>query len=133
MPIDYRVDHSRRLVIARGSGTVTDSDVFGYQRKAWSRADVAGYDELVDMSGVEAIAGPIPGSRLRQLAAESAATDPPGGAARFALVAPEPFAFGLGRLYQAYRDLQPRGTKEVAVFRTLREALAYLGIESLAE
>ena len=56
MPIEYRIDHDRKLVVAKGRGTVTDPDVFGYQREVWSRDDVAGYDELIDMSEVEHIA-----------------------------------------------------------------------------
>jgi hypothetical protein len=45
---------------------------------------------------------------------------------RFAIVAPADVAFGLGRMYQAYRTLDRRSTKEVGVFRTMREALAFL-------
>ena len=53
MPIEYRIVRERRLVVAKAHGTLTDQDVFGYQRDLWSRADVAGYDELVDMTQVE--------------------------------------------------------------------------------
>lgn len=130
MPIDYQIDHARRLVIARGRGTVTTEDVFGYQREVWSRPDVSGYDELVDFTQVKEIPGPVPGHRVRQLAAESAATDPPRGS-RFAIVAPGPLAFGLGRMYQTYRELEPRSTKQVGVFHTLHEALIFLGVEGL--
>jgi hypothetical protein len=48
-----------------------------------------------------------------------------------AIVAPEDFAFGLGRMYEAYRGFEPAGKKEVGVFRTLREALEFLGLENL--
>jgi hypothetical protein len=27
MPIEYRIDHDRKLVLAKGRGTVTDQDV----------------------------------------------------------------------------------------------------------
>jgi hypothetical protein len=120
------------LVVARGSGTVTDADVFDYQHEVWSRPDVVGYDELVDMSAVETIAVPTD-SRVQQLAAESAAMDPPGCAAKFAIVAPKPLAFGLGRMYQTYRELDRRSTKQVRVFHTLAEALSFLGIRTLEQ
>jgi hypothetical protein len=32
MPIESEIDHERRLVTARGRGTLTHEDVFGYQR-----------------------------------------------------------------------------------------------------
>ena len=58
MPIDYRVDHEHRLVLAEGRGDVTAEDIFAYQREAWGRADVHGYDEIVDMSAVGRIVEP---------------------------------------------------------------------------
>ena len=132
MPIDYSIDHARRLVVARGKGVVSDADVFAYQREVWSRPEVAGYDELVDMTDVEEIVAPLPaGPSMRQLASEAAAQDHPGSAPRFAIVAPSPLAYGLGREYQVYRGLDSRSKKQVGVFRTLSEALSFLGIQTL--
>ena len=31
MPIDYQIDHTRRLVVAKGRGVFGDEDVFSYQ------------------------------------------------------------------------------------------------------
>ena len=127
MPIEYRIDAARRLVLARAHGTLTDQDVFGYQREVWSRPDVAGFDELVDMSGVEHIALPRP-ERVPELSRFSTRMDasPPGS--KFAIHAPTDVAFGLGRMYQTYREMDSGGAKKVGVFRTLDEALAFLGV-----
>lgn len=102
--------------------------MFDYQREVWSRPEVAGYNELVDMSEVEYIALPSP-ERVRDLAALSAGMDATSGSSRFAIVAPESLAYGLGRMYEAYRSLNPRSTKRVSVFRSMAEALVFLGIE----
>jgi len=132
MPLKYHIDHARRLVVARGSGVLTGADIFDYQREVWSRPDVVGYDELVDMTGVTEIATAIPaGDNFRALAALSAAMDPAETPSKFAIVAGEELAFGLGRMYQTYRELDPKSTKEVRVFRTLTEAMAYLNVEAL--
>jgi hypothetical protein len=132
MPIDYYIDHGRRLVVARGRGVFTDADAFGYQREVWSRPEVAGYDELVDMTAVEEIATPVPaGPRIQQLAGVAAAQDPPTSAGKFAIVAPGPLAFGLAREYKTYRELDARTKKQVEVFRSIAEALSFLGIETL--
>lgn len=48
MPIEYTIDHERRLVLAKATGVFTDEDVFGYQKEVWSRPDVDGYSELVE-------------------------------------------------------------------------------------
>src|SRR5262245_27846990 len=128
MPIDYRVDHERRLVLAEAHGAVTADDIFSYQREVWSRPDVGGYNELVDMSDVEKIVEPS-SDGMRRLAKLSAQTDPARGGTKFAIVAPQDFAFGLGRMYEAYRALDPRSTKELAVFRTREDAFQWLATE----
>jgi hypothetical protein len=93
---------------------------------------VSAYNELVDVSGVEKFTVPIPsGPELERLAHCSAKDDHPTKRSKFAIVAPDELAYGLGRMYQSYRDLEPRSTKEVGVFRTLEEALNFLGVDSL--
>jgi hypothetical protein len=128
MPIVYRVDHSTHLVVAAAHGVLTDEDVFGYQQGVWSRSEVAGYDELIDVTRVTEIALPTV-DRVRDLATLSAKMDDTGAKSRLAVVAEADVAFGLGRMFQSYRQLDQRSTKEVAIFRTLKEALAFLRIE----
>jgi hypothetical protein len=124
MPIDYQIDHARRLVSAKSWGVMADADVFAYQKAVWTRPDVAGYHELMDMSAVENIATPSI-DRLRELARISAAMDVC-SPSKFAIFAPSDLTFGFGRMYQAYRSLNERSVKRVGVFRSLAEALAFL-------
>jgi len=49
------------------------------------------------------------------------------------LVASENLAFGLGRMFQAHRELDRRSTREVGIFRTMEEALAFLGLDHALE
>ncbi len=126
MPLEHSIDHSRRLVIAKGRGVLTGQDIFGYQRAIWSDSAVRGYDELVDMSAVEEIALESI-DRVQQLARVSAGMDSRSVRAKFAIVAPNDIAFGLGRMYQTYRGLEEGSTKEVGVFRSWEKALAFLG------
>ena len=130
MPIEYRIDHERRLVIATGHGVLTLEDILGYQEDVWSRPELSGYNELIDMSRVEQIASPSIGG-VRDLAKFSARMDTPSLSSRFAIVAPTDLAFGLGRMYEAYRSLDGRSTKQVGVFRSLAEALAFLGVSGV--
>ena len=74
MPIDYGIDRERRLVVAAPFGVMTDEDTFGYQRDVWSLPEVAGFDELIDMSAVESIALPS-AKRVEDLARLSAQMD----------------------------------------------------------
>jgi len=130
MPIRVRVYPEKRLVLASGHGFVTDGDVFGYQREIWSRRDIQGFDEIVDMTMADDVVLPTP-ERMQALAELAASTDPPTTSARFAIVAPDRIMFALGRMYGAYRAYLPLSSKHVEVFRTLREALAFLDIEEL--
>lgn len=128
MPTEHEVDHKRRLVIAKGRGTLTDREVFEYQRGVWSRPEVAGYDELMDMSDVGEIDLPSL-ERVRELAKLSASMDDAAPRSRLAIVAPKDFAFALGRLYEAHRSLDERSRKTVSVFRSVEDAVAWLGSE----
>jgi hypothetical protein len=128
MPITYRVYHDAHVVVAAGHGILTDADVFGYQQDVWSRKDVAGYNELIDMTRVTQIALPS-ADRVRDLAKQAARMDDAKSKTRFAIVAATDVAFGLGRMFQSYRELDQRSTKEVGVFRTMEEALAFLQID----
>jgi hypothetical protein len=130
MPIEYEIDHTRRVVIARGHGVLEEGDFFGYQKDVWSRSEVQGYDELVDMRGVDDVVLPT-ADGMRALASLSAETDAPRGSAKLAIIAPQDFAYGLGRMYEAYRSFQPSSTKEVMVFRTAPEAIAFLGLHGV--
>jgi hypothetical protein len=128
MPIEYTLDHARRLVSAIGRGTLTSDDIFNYQQEVWSRPDVGGYDELMDMTHVDQI-DLRSVDRLKRLAELSASMDPAAVQSRFAIVAPGDYAFGLGRMYESYRRLEGRGTKRVGVFRSMAEAQAFLESE----
>ena len=48
MPIDYRIDQDQNRVYASAHGTMTTEQLFDYQKKVWSKKEVAGMDELVD-------------------------------------------------------------------------------------
>jgi hypothetical protein len=127
VPITYRIDHERRLVVARGYGVFVADDVFGYQREVWSREDVAGFDELIDMTHVSEVDLPS-AQRIRDLAAVAARMDLRSTPSRFAIVAPSDLVYGLGRMFQVYREAEPRSSKAVGVYRTIAEALAFLNL-----
>ena len=126
MPIKFHCDHGKRLVLAKAYGILTEEEIFGYQREVWSREEIIGYDEVIDMSEVEKIVSPR-SNRIRDLAALAASMDSRSTRTKFAIVATDDFAFGLGRMYEAHRTLNDRSTREVAVFRTMEDALAWIG------
>jgi len=128
MPLEYRIDLERRVVFATATGTLTDEEVFGYQREVWSRSEVAGFDEIVDMGAVGDLVL-ASGDRVRALADLASTMDVPGASSRLAIVAPQDFAYGLARMFETYRTMSQRGSKAVSVFRSMQAALDWLGLE----
>ncbi len=106
----------------------TLADMLEYQRSAWSGRHVLGYDELVDMTHVSAVDS-ASGEQIKDLASWAAHMDLASAPSRFAIVAPGDLVYGLGRMYQAYREGEKRSSKEVGVFRTLNEAFAFLKLK----
>ena len=126
MPITYEIDHGQRLVTAIPHGKLVDADIFKYQQEVWSRPDVKGYDELIDMTGVTEIEF-ISTKRVAFLADLSASMDPPALTSKLAIIATTDLHFGLARMYETYRGTAKQGTKAVRVFRDRGEALQWLG------
>ena len=125
MPVAYQIDHVQRLVIASPHGVLTDEDIFGYQQEVWSRADVKGYDELIDMAGVTQVEF-VSSKRIAFLADLSASMDAPALTSKLAIIATADLHFGLARMYETYRETARQGTKLVRVFRDRNEALQWL-------
>jgi hypothetical protein len=66
---------------------------------------------------------------LAQLAVQA---DDPAQTSRLAIIARQDLHFGLGRMYESYRSMQPKHTRQVSVFRTRQEALHWLSQERTA-
>lgn len=128
MPITYQIHHDQKLVHARVTGTLTKDDAFTYQRDVWSLPEVRGYNQLVDATDMGSVDIPFPSAdAMRELASLAASMDDPSVKTRFAIVATSAFAYGLARMYATYRALDPRSTRSVNVFRSVDDALAWLG------
>ena len=125
MPIEYHIDHGRRLVIASASGKLTAEDFFNYNRNAWALPDVRRFNELVDASKVEEILS-LSFGKISELAKLSANMDDNTISTKLAIVASDTFLYGMGRLYEAFRNVNPKSTKKVSVFRTMQEAIEWI-------
>ena len=128
MPLEYRIDRERKVVFATAASILSDEDVFAYQREVWSRGDLAGYDEVVDLGQVEKLALSS-NDQVRALAELASAMDVPGASSRLAIVAPHDLAYGFARMFETYRTMNQRGTKVVSVFRSMQAALDWLDVE----
>jgi hypothetical protein len=125
MPLEYRIDQERRLIVATATGVLQDEELFAYQRGVWARPELAGFDEVFDLGGIEELVL-ASSDRARALADLASTMDVAGSPSRLAIVAPQDYAYGLARMYATYRTLHPRGEKAVQVFRSMEAALDWL-------
>ncbi len=124
MPITYDIDPSRRIVFARAVGSLTKKDFFSYQKQVWSDPRVGNYDECVDMTEATNVEGAT-GRNLEALAELSVRTDT-ARPSRLAIITSKDLFFGLARMYETYRGMQPDNSRRVGIFRTRDEALRWL-------
>ncbi len=131
MPFMYDIDRLRRIVFTRAVGDLTRQDFFGYQKEAWSSPGVRNFDECIDMSAAGKIEGATE-DNMMTLAQLAVTNDDPEHPSKLAIIAVESLHFGLARMYEIYRSLQPKHARQVAVFRTREEALRWLAGEQTA-
>ncbi|MFO7893080.1 MAG: STAS/SEC14 domain-containing protein [Longimicrobiales bacterium] len=118
MPIESRFDSDRNLLITVAEGRLTADDVRTHQRTLASAPDFhPSADHLFDLSRVTHF--DVDPDRIRDLASVSIFSE----TSRRAVVAPRDVLFGLSRMYSGYRDV---AAENLRVFRTLKEALAWL-------
>ena len=83
------------------------------------------------MSAVTSVEGATE-MNMKALAALSVQTDDPAQPSKLAIIASEDLHFGLARMYETFRNLEPKHSRQVAIFRTRDEALRWLTRESTA-
>lgn len=120
MPLTYEIDESRRLLITRGTGDITDADLFDCRdrisRDPRFRPDL---DLLADYTGATS-SRRVTTPALRHLAQHTLV--PPG--ARGAYVAGGAATYGLMRMFMAFRKTNG---ERVEIFESVDDALAWLG------
>ncbi len=128
MPAQHTTNENKGLIITTWTGEVNDSALIkalsDYQRTIRSNPDHAGFDEIVDFSH----AGPyhLTISGIQRLVAIATAGDVRGAKTKLAIVVTSQVAYGLARMYQAYRSFVPGGTKLLRIFKTQEEALVWV-------
>lgn len=118
MPIDYTIDSDRNLIASRAWGTLTDGDLAGHvARQLADPRFVPGINALIDFADVIATQLSPAGIAAVAEAMRGQANVSPD--ARIAIVAPDPLAFGMSRMYQSLTDDY---LPNLRVFRSRAEA-----------
>jgi len=125
MPMRYMLDKGHRLMLVTGSGRLTAADVKAVLDQARRDPDFnADFDEFVDLRAVTEI--DIAADEIRTLTRRKLWSPK----SRRAFLAPNPVAFGMSRMWQAYIEFF-EDMERIAVFYDLSKALKWLGLKSL--
>ena len=129
MPLEIRVEPTKRLRYAIARGRLTDRELLETMGDAIADPTYdPALDSLVDISEVESFeVTPAGVQRLADVMAMCVKEPPPGTRPRVAFVAPTDAAFGVCRIYETYRELQG-ASSHYFVTRSRAEAQCWLGL-----
>ena len=132
MPALHKIDNDMKLITTTWSGEAVDSELIDaltkYQQDIKSKPEYCSYNEIVDFS--QAIDFKLSSDGLRRLVQIAAHGDVRGVKTKLAIIVSKPVAYGLARMYEAYRTFVPGVSKEVRVFRDYKNALGWISGES---
>ena len=116
MPIFYRIDKARRLVLSTSSGAFTLADALSHQEKLSADPDFdPSFSQIADLTNSTQF--DISPDEIRQLARRNIFSPQ----SRRALIVSNDLAFGLARMFEILRE--NLGESGIRVFRSLDEAL----------
>ena len=124
MPINHRFDGGLNVLFVEMHGVITDDDLLHYAKTATTDTDIPGpHHELIDLRGVQVPEAST--DSLRRVAATFRDAEQAPKGVKIAFVASSDAAFGMARMYQAFRT----GSEAAFhVFREMGAARKWLGL-----
>ncbi|MGC1413871.1 MAG: hypothetical protein WA817_01200 [Candidatus Acidiferrum sp.] len=119
MPVFYKIDRERRLVMSSGTGTFNKEDALSHQNRLLADPDFdPNYSQLLDFTHVAKI--DLTAADVKLLAVRNIFSPE----SRRAILVPNDLAFGFGRMYEILREAA--GERGIRIFRSLEEALEWV-------
>ena len=128
MSVKHYIDTSSQIIITTWDGDAVDIDfieaIQKYQKDIQTNTEYKHYNELVNFSNTKSIKLTTEG--IMSLGKIAASTDQSENAKKLGFVVRNNLAFGLVRMYQAYRSFEKNSNKEIRVFKSEKEALDWV-------
>jgi len=119
MPVFYKIDKERRLVMTSGAGTLTIAAALAHQEKLVSDPDFdPTYSQLMDFTQLTQV--DLDAEDIRRIAQRSVFSPQ----SRRAIIMAGDANFGLARMFEILREAA--GEHGIRVFRKLDEALDWI-------
>lgn len=119
MPVFYKIDQQRRLVLSTGFGILTREDLAGHQERLQTDPDFdPGFSHLADITHVTKL--DLDANDVSLLAQPNIFSS----TSRRAFVVKDDFQFGLAKMFESLRVAA--GERGVRVFRNLEDGLDWI-------
>ena len=129
MPISYRIDSDRGLVLTTASDSLTVDELLAHKSALLEDEQfLPGFKELSDVRGVREMK--LGFTEMQRLAGFDRDHKARLGDYKLALVVPKALIFGLARMYQQVTE---ENLPQVGVFHSVEDAAKWLGVAPTAE
>lgn len=127
MPAKHFIDEITKIIVTVWEGDAVDVDfieaILKYQREIQLKPGYSDYNEVANFSKIESIK--LTPKGLKRIGQIASRTDALKSDSKLALVVSSGAAFNLARVYASYRNLQTSTRKEIRIFKSEEEAMAW--------
>jgi len=128
MPANHYIDNKRKLIITTWEGKAHDIEfietIKKYQKDIQNHPDYINYNEIVNLSEVTSFKLSTEGIKtIGQIASN---TDKSNENRKLAIIVSSNLAYGLARMYEAYRNLSKKSQKEISIFKKEKDAIEWI-------
>lgn len=128
MPANHFIDSKAQLLITTWEGEALDIDfieaIKKYQKDIQNQPDYINYNEVVDFSNVTKIRLTTDG--IKNIGAIASNTDKDEAGRKLAFIVSSSLAYGLARMYEAYRGFTKKSHKDIRIFKSEKDAFEWV-------
>lgn len=128
MPANHHIDNNNKLIVTTWEGEACDIEFIAaikkYQNNIQNRPDFINYNEVVDLRKITSVKLTTKG--IKTIGSIASKTDTKEINKKLALIVSSNLAFGLARMYEAYRSFSKNANKEIRVFKSETEAFEWV-------
>ena len=130
MPANHNIDNKRQLIITTWEGEARDAEfieaIKQYQKDIQNHPDYINFNEIVNLSGVTRYK--LTTERIKAIGQIASSTDNTNINRKLAIIVSSTFAFGLARMYEAYKSFSIKSRKEINIFKNEKDAFEWVQI-----
>lgn len=128
MPATHHIDNINHLIVTTWDGEARDIEfieaIKNYQNNIQNQPNYINYNEVVDLRKTTGIKLTTEG--IKVIGAIASTTDTQDINKKLALIVSSNLAFGLARMYEAYRSFSKNANKEIRVFKNETDAFKWV-------